>query len=545
MTDQSRSSDNDNGGLTRQQFIGRAATTGVALTGVGGLLAACGGGDSKSKTAAAAGGGSKGGTLRVGVSGGSSKSVIEAQGSLTKAETARIVATFEGVSHFDENLKPTPGLAEEITLENPKQWLIRLRDGVEFHNGKTLTSDDLVYSLQRTLDKKLGLAGLALLGAIDVKRMQKLDKRTVRLHLSRPDVTLNDSLSQYFQSVVPDGYSPHGRGQGPLRWIGTGAYKVESFTPGRQSVHVPFENYWGGQKPNFDKVIILDFPDDSARINALLGGQVDAAIDVPLAQVPIVEKHKDLKLYDVHTGAWNPFGMRVDIAPFKDVRVRQALRLLANREQIVAQALAGHARVANDLHSPFDPAYIGDQLPQRRYDPEKAKSLLKAAGQSDLRVELVTSPGVDAGAVEAAEAFAQSAKAGGVTVKVRNVDSGTIYGDQYLKWPFAMDLWSTRNYLPQVAYDSLPTSPDNATHWDNPRYTKLYEQALATADESKRGELLAEMQRMEYDEGGQIIPVFKNFIDAYSSKLEGLKPDGGAVNFNKYGNGFKTIHFAS
>jgi peptide/nickel transport system substrate-binding protein len=108
-----------------------------------------------------------------------------------------------------------------------------------------------------------------------------------------------------------------------------------------------------------------------------------------------------------------------------------------------------------------------------------------------------------------------------------------------------MDLWSTRNYLPQVAYDSLPTSSSNATHWDRPAFTKLYEQSLAEPDEAKRGELMAEMQRMEYDEGGQIIPVFKNFIDAYSSRLEGLKPDGGAVNFNKYGNGFRTIHFAS
>jgi peptide/nickel transport system substrate-binding protein len=132
-----------------------------------------------------------------------------------------------------------------------------------------------------------------------------------------------------------------------------------------------------------------------------------------------------------------------------------------------------------------------------------------------------------------------------VTVKVRNVDSGTLFGDNYLKWPFAMDLWSTRNYLPQVAYDSLPTSSSNATHWDRPAFTKLYEEALAEPDEAKRGELMAEMQRMEYDEGGQIIPVFKNFIDAYSSRLEGLKPDGGAVNFNKYGNGFRTIHFVS
>lgn len=532
MVDQSSSSRSDKSGLTREQFLKRGAATGVALSSVSGVLAACGGSNSK------------GGTLRVGVPGGSAKDAIEAQGSLSKVDTARLVTTFEGLSRFDEKQRMQLALAEELMLEKPDQWLIRLRDGVEFHNGKTLTADDLIYSIRRTLDKKLGLPGIGLLAAIDPQRIKKLDARTIRLALARPDVTLQDPLSQYFQNVVPEGYSPNGRGQGPLARIGTGAYKIESFVPGRQSVHVPFENYWRGGKPHFDRVIILDFPDDTARVNALLASQLDIAVDIPLAQVPIIKRRKNLKLYEVPNGEYNPPEMRMDLAPFRDARVRKAMRLLANREQIVAQALDGHARVANDLYAPFDPDYIGDELPQRHYDPEQARSLLRAAGQDGLRVELVTAP-VSAGQVEAAEAFAQSAKAGGVTVKVRKVDTGTIYGDNFLKWPFSENLYGTRNYLAQVAYTGLPTSSENVTHWNNPRFNKLYAEALATADKAKRHELVAEMQRIEYEEGAKIIPVFKTFLDAYSSRIGGVKPDGGNINFNNYGNGFRTIYFTS
>jgi len=173
----------------------------------------------------------------------------------------------------------------------------------------------------------------------------------------------------------------------------------------------------------FDQVVIIDFPDDSARVNALLSGQVDAITDVPFAQIKVVTGRSNLKLYQAPTGAWTPLSMRVDTPPFDDNRVRQAMRLLINRPQVVKQGLSGYGRVGNDIYSPFDQCYAGDEFPQRKYDPEQAKSLLKAAGQEGLTVDLVTSP-ADTGMVEGAQIFAENAKAGGVTVNVQNVDGG-------------------------------------------------------------------------------------------------------------------------
>ena len=119
--------------------------------------------------------------------------------------------------------------------------------------------------------------------------------------------------------------------------------------------------------------------------------------------------------------------------------------------------------------------------------------------------------------VEGATIFAQNAKAGGVNVTVKNVDGGTIYGDQYLKWPFSADYWGTRNYLLQAATGVLKTAPFNETHWEAypgyARFERLYRQALATVNDKKRAEIIREMQRMEYNDGGLIIWGFKNLTD--------------------------------
>jgi peptide/nickel transport system substrate-binding protein len=238
--------------------------------------------------------------------------------------------------------------------------------------------------------------------------------------------------------------------------------------------------------------------------------------------------------------------MRVDVEPFTDVRVRRAFRLLINRPQVVKQGLSGYGRVGNDIYSPFDPAYAGDEFPQRQYDPEQAKSLLKAAGKEGLAIEVITSP-ADTGMVEGATIFAENAKAGGLKVTVKNVDGGTIYGDQYLKWTFSADYWGTRNYLQQVAAGVLTTAPFNETHWEKyekyAQFEALYRRALATVDTKKRTQIIKDMQQMEYQDGGLIIWGFKNLTDAYSTKVGGFKIDRGTLNLNKYGNGYRTIYF--
>jgi peptide/nickel transport system substrate-binding protein len=199
---------------------------------------------------------------------------------------------------------------------------------------------------------------------------------------------------------------------------------------------------------------------------------------------------------------------------------------------MVQQVLSGFGTVANDLYARYDPVYAKD-LPQRHQDLEQAKSLLKQAGKENLRVELVTAP-VFQGIVEAAQVFAEQAKGAGVTVKVRKVDTGTFYGDNYLKWPFAQDFWASRVYLAQVAQGDLPNSPFNETHWGKGKFQQLIQQARAEVDANKRKDILHQAQQMQYDQGGYIIPYFSNIIDAYSAKVSGFQPAKSGFPFGNY-----------
>ena len=522
-------------GMTRQDVLRRAAALGIAAATLGPLTEA----------ALAATQIKRGGTFRQAVFGGATD-FIDGQHIVAKSDIARLVAGFEGLAYFDNSGRIQLGLAEELKAEKPNQYLIRVRSGIEFHNGKTLDIDDVIYSIRRTQNAKLKLFGNASLSSIDLKRTKKLDKRTCRIYLRSGDVTLMEAFAQYFQGVVPKGYQPNAIGKGPLQYIGTGPFKVKSFTPGRESVHVKNENYWRTGQPYFDEVRIINFPSDAAKVNALLSGQIDAMTDVPFAQIPVVKGRKNLRIYTGKTGAWTPICMRVDTPPFDDVRVRRAMRLLINRPQAVQQGLSGNGVIGNDVYSPYDPLYAADDFPQRKYDPEQAKSLLKQAGQEGLTVELV-STAWDTGMNEGATIFAQNAKAGGVNVNLRVID-GTAFGDQYLKWPFSTDYWGTRNYLLQTAAAVMKTAPFNEIHWDAyPGYAKfaaLYRRAIATIDEKKRGQIVRDMQQIQYTDGGHIIWGFKNLTDGYSAKVGGYKPEKGAtLNLNKYGNGFRTIYF--
>lgn len=526
--------------LTREQLLRRAAVGGVLIASSGALAGAA---DAALRAAP-----KRGGNFRLGVSGGSAKDIIDGQDIITQPDQARLVAGWETLVTFDSNFKlGFNGLAEELapTAGHPDIWTIRVRQGIEFQNGKTLGADDVIYSLQRMTDPKLGLFGGAALSSIDPNRMKKLDKRTVRLFLKRKDVTILDALGQYVAGIVPVGYSRHAIGKANPN-VGTGPYTLKSFTPGQQSVHVRNPNYWRSGQPYFDQITIIDFPDDTARVNALLGGQIDAAASVPPAQVTVISSHSGTKVLESPTAQWTPLCMRVDVAPFNDVRVRQAMRLIADRPQMVAQALAGHGHIGNDLYAPFDTAF-DHALPQRVQDIDKAKSLLKAAGQSGLTVDLQSTNGA-LGMNEGAQVFAQQASAAGVKVNVKILDSGSFYGSQYLKWPFSTDFWGTRNYLSQVAAGSLPTSPYNETHWPDAadkKFLALYTEALETVDQTKRYAIEHEMQQLEYDNGGYVVWGFSDFLDGYSTKLAGLQPGvKGVLPLNGFGNGYRTIWFA-
>ena len=487
--------------LTRQQLL-LAGAGGAALLGAGGLLAP------RAVEAAAA---KTGGTLRIGIGGGGPTDSFDAALINGPSATTRGQVFYETLIWLDGTFKLHNWLCDECEPNAAANvWTVRLKSGLEFHNGKTVTADDVLFSIARLLDPKSGATAAAQLGAIDMKRSKKVDDRTVRFVLKRPTSFFDQILSDIVY-IIPVGYNPK-------KPVSTGPWKFVSFKPGQQTELVPFANYWG-LKPKVDKLLLVELPDDSARVNALLAGQVDAINQVPFAQVPVLKANGNLQTVVSPTAGWNPITMRVDTAPFNDVRVRQAIRLCMDRQQAVQTALFGQGIPASDYYGRFDPA-AGTSL-VRKQDIDQAKSLLKAAGKQNLKVELVTSP-ISAGIVEACQVLAQNAKAAGIDISLRKVDVSTYFGG-YGKWPFAVDYWVGLPYLVTASLNDGPgANVVNTTHFNDPEFNKLFNQAAKTLDAAKRKPIIQRMQKIQFERGGNLIWSYQNTIDAYSKKVTGF-----------------------
>jgi peptide/nickel transport system substrate-binding protein len=276
-------------------------------------------------------------------------------------------------------------------------------------------------------------------------------------------------------------------------------------------------------------LIITDYADETSQVNALLSGQVQAVNLLSQSTIGTV-KGSGKKVMISPGGGWNPFTMRVDQAPFTDTRVRQALRLMVDREKMNRLVFGGHGTLGNDVFSIWSSDY-DHSLPQRKQDIAQAKSLLKQAGQENMSIQLVTAD-IAQGVVNMAQLLAQDAAQAGVKVNLRKVTVTEFYGPNYLKWQFAQDYWYYQPYLTQVQQATLPASPFNETHFADPQYGRLYREALATLDESKRAEIAHEMQMIDYNQGGYIIPLFPPVIDGYAPNVQGAVKSRTGASFN-------------
>ena len=338
--------------------------------------------------------------------------------------------------------------------------------------------------------------------------------------MTTPYASFPEQISAAYNfGIVPVGYDP-------ARPVGTGPFMYHSFTPGQQSVFLRNPHYFKPGLPHLDQLTIIDFSADTAAFNALQSGQLDVYSQATLTLVNQIKNSSTLKALVSLPGQWTPFTMRVDTPPFNDVRVRQAFRLLVDRPQLIDLSLEGYGSVGNDVFSQWDPCYARNL--HRDQDISQAKFLLKQAGHDGLAVQLVTAD-FAAGVVQAAQVFAQQAKAAGVTVSVKQVPVGTFYGPNYLRWPFAQDFWAYSPYLSQVAQGSLSKSPFNETHWNDPAYVALYNKANATVDQARRCKIIYQMQLADFERGGYIIAAYNKQVDLMSTRVNGFVPAGTGV----------------
>ncbi|MEM8631854.1 MAG: ABC transporter substrate-binding protein [Pseudomonadota bacterium] len=396
-----------------------------------------------------------------------------------------------------------------------KTWTFNLRQGVTFHNGKPFGADDVIESLQMHTAEGAKSAAKPIVAAIS--EMKKMNDHQVQFVLAAGNADFPFLMSDYHILIYPAGQIEEAIAKG----IGTGLYKVESFDPGVRAVVSRVDSHYKDGKAGwFDSVEAIAINDSSARMNALMTGQVDAVNRVDFKTEPLMRANPNVQIFEVTGNQHFTFPMLTNLDPYSDVNVRKALKYAINREEMVEKILQGHGAVAND--HPIGPAnqYYAPELEQNSYDPDKAKFYLKEAGMDNLTVDLSAANAAFPGAVDAAQLYQASAGAAGVRINVVQEPDDGYWSNVWLKKPWCACYWSgraTEDWMFSTAYET--GVPWNDTSWENDRFQSLLLEGRAELDSGKRSDIYTEMQAIMSQEGGTVVPMYANYVDAASTKL--------------------------
>ncbi|MER8544451.1 ABC transporter substrate-binding protein [Mesorhizobium sp. M0684] len=505
------------GKLSRRDFLGRAAALGVTVTFANSLLSG----------AARAAGPVKGGTLKAGLVGGESTNSLDPALFMTQVPFAFGKMWGELIVELSPEGKLENRIAEEIgSSDDAKTWTLKIRDGVEFHDGKKVTAEDVAATLERHSDEKSKSGALGYMKGIE---SIKASGKEVVLTLKEPNADLPYLLSDYHLIIQPNG----GKDKADAG-ISAGPYKVTTNEPGVRHGGERFANYWQGDKMGHaDQIEIIVINDATARTAALQGGQVNMINRVEPKIVDLIKRVPGVTIRN-HSGPGHyVFIMHCDTAPFDNNDLRMALKLAIDREEMLNKVLRGYGSLGNDF--PINASYpLFTEIEQRKYDPDKAKFHYKKSGH-DGAVLLRTSDVAFPGAVDAAQLFQQSAAKAGIKLEIKREPGDGYWSEVWNKQPFCASYWggrSTQDQMYSTAY--LSTADWNDTRFKRPDFDKMVLAARAELDEAKRKAMYHDMAVMVRDEGGLILPMFNQFIDATGAKVAGWVDDPHQELMNGY-----------
>jgi len=432
-----------------------------------------------------------------------------------------IFSVYDRLLGVDSNFQLKPELAESWeSSEDGKLWTFHLRKGVKFHDGSDFDSGDVVYTFRRILDPELASGGAPLLSFVKPEGIVAVDAHTVEFRLDEPVVELPLLITNKFTNIAPEGATHDDL---RLHGIGTGPFKQEQFEPnGPVRVLTRNDDWWGGAvKPACLRITVIQEP--VASVAAIKSGEVDVLLNVDPATIPSVKDDPNVQL--VATAASNSmtFSMWVDTPPFDDVRVREALKLVVDRQAMVDTVLLGFGEVGNDNPVPLGSPVAYTQSPPAR-DLEKAKQLLAEAGHKDgLEIDLYTGEGVP-GLVKMAQVYAQMAADAGIKVNVVVTPAESYWDDVWLKYSFVNSAWSMRAPATGLSIAYTKDAKWNETHWYRDDYDGLLKQAAVTADSDERAKIYQQTQKLLAEEGGVIIPMFIHQVAAMRTGCSGFVP---------------------
>ena len=513
------------GQITRRDFVQKGVALGMTVSALGLLLhnaaPALAAGPRRTSGAAR-----KGGTMRVSDPGPTPGGLDPA----VQQDTATI-----GICHniynflvrVDNHLIPYPDLATKwSTSSDGLTWTFPLRTGVKFHSGKSLTADDVIYSLNRIKTLKLG--GSTNLAT--VAKISKTDDHTVVVHLSAPTPDLPADLADYHMCIVENNFDPTmkaGYSKFTTHPSGTGPFMLKDYVPGDHATIMRNPRYFEAPYPYLDAVKYVYLPQPTTQVAAVQSGQVDFVQVLTPAQAAPLMHASGLKIVTLTSTGFRNMRMRSDRKPFSDPRVRNAFKYMVDRKAIDQVLSNGLSPLGND--QPISPAFTQwhSNIGTRPRDVMKAQQLLSAAGYTKDKPLNVTLYATDyAGILEFATAFQQMAgDVPNVQVKIHTESLTTYYAADWLQVDFAITSWGARP-TPQEYLNLIYKIGAiwNEGHYNNSKLDAMITRVGTESDAAQRKSMYKQISTMISDDGPSIISAYDVWTLPVRDRVQGFTP---------------------
>lgn len=456
------------------------------------------------------------------------KQSMDPSGMYSGDDAYHIFAVYNRLLDLDENFQAIPELAESYEASaDGKTWTFKLRQGVKFHDGSDFDANDVVYTFKRLLDPALPTGAKQVLTFLDPDGIKAVDAHTVTFTTKEPVAELPVLITNKFTGIVAEGAKAEDL---RLRGNGTGPFMQEEFTPGGP-VRLMNKNptYWKSGLPKAECLKVTVAQEPVGAVSAIKAGEVDLVLNVDPSVISTLKDDPNVQLLETPASNSMTISMWTDTPPFDDLRVRQALKLVVDRQAMIDTVLLGYGEAAADNPVPLgSPASFSQEAPKQ--DIAKAKELLAAAGHGGgLKIDMFTAEGVP-GMVRMAQVYAEMAKSAGIEVNVNVTPPESYWDDVWLKKPILTSAWSMRPAGEGLAYPYRSISDVNETHWKRQDFDDLLTKANTTVDVEERTKIYQAAGKLLSEEGGVIIPMFVHQVLALKKGCSGYKPH--AQNFN-------------
>ena len=379
------------------------------------------------------------------------------------------------------------------------KWTFTLRQGVKFHNGREMTAEDVKYSFERLLAKET--ASPRAKDFAVVKSISAPDARTVVFELNKPQAPFLSNLAYGWAAIVPKEAVDTLRDKP----VGTGPFKVVEWVKDSHVTLERFDGYFVEGVPYLDKAIFRVITDPAARLAALRAREVDVIPELPAQEVAAVRKDPNLTIVEVPFNGIQYIAINNKVAPFDNVKVRQALNYAVDRRAVIETAQFG-VGVPIASHMPPATSYYVDLTGKYPYDPDKAKQLLAEAGLPNGFETTMILPQPYDFHIRNGQVVADQLSKVGIKVKLETMEWGTWLSQVYNGRQYAMTaIGATGRLDPDPFLNAyVSTSPENFRNYKNDKFDQLAAQGAVESDPQKRREIYAQMQTLLADDAALI-----------------------------------------